>query len=140
MKIQSIVPMLATGEIEESIRFYRDVLGFELRDKFESGGRLWWCEIARDGRSIMLTQHEVDVHAPGARSGFAQTSINVYLSEGVETLHERLVGEGRAVSELRVTFYGMKEFDLKDPSGYSVLIGEATSEPPTVVDENAPPF
>lgn len=140
MKIKNIVPMLATGDMEASIRFYGETLGFELRDKFESGGRLWWCELSRDGQSLMLTQHEVDAGKAGAREGFAQTSINVYLGEGIEALHERLENERRAVSELRVTFYGMKEFDLKDPAGYTVLIGQATSDPPTVVDEAAPPF
>jgi uncharacterized glyoxalase superfamily protein PhnB len=140
MKIKNIVPMLATGDMEASIRFYREALGFELRDKFESGGRTWWCELSRDGRSLMLTQHEVDVSKAGARESFAQTSINVYLGDGIEALHERLEKERRAVSELRVTFYGMKEFDLKDPAGYTVLIGQATDEAPTVVDKDVPPF
>ncbi len=140
MKIKNIVPMLATEDMEASIRFYSETLGFELRDKFESGGRLWWCELSRDGQSIMLTQHEVDVRKAGAREGFAQTAINVYLNSGVEALHERLTGEGRAVSELRVTFYGMKEFDMRDPSGYTVLVGQETGDPPTVIDASAPPF
>lgn len=140
MKIQNIVPMLATSDMDASIAFYRDALGFDLGDKFDSGGRTWWCELVRDGRALMLTQHEVNVAHAGAREGFAQTSINVYLSTGIDALHARLSSEKYAVSDLRVTFYGMKEFDLRDPSGYTLLIGQATDEPPTVVDENAPPF
>src|SRR6185436_313209 len=115
MRIKSIVPMLAAGDMEASVAFYRDALGFAVRDKFESGGRVWWCEMARDGQSIMLTRHEVDVGKSGAKAGFEQTSINLYLDDGIEALHERLARERRGVSDLRVTFYGMKEFDLKDP-------------------------
>ncbi len=140
MKIKNIVPMLATGDMEASIRFYRETLGFEVRDRFTSGGKTWWCELARDGQTLMLTQHEVDVAKAGAREGFAQTSINVYLDSGIETLHERLSKQGQPVSDLRVTFYWMKEFDLRDPSGYTLLIGQSTNETPTVIDENAPPF
>lgn len=140
MKIKNIVPMLATGDMDASIAFYRDVLGFEVGDRFESGGTMWWCELARDGQSLMLTQHAVDAAQAGAREGFGQTSINVYLSDGIAALHARLVQRGVAVSDLRVTFYGIKEFDLRDPSGYTLLIGQATDEPPTVVDEHAPPF
>jgi len=140
MKIKNIVPMLATGDMEASIRFYREAFGFEVRDRFESGGRIWWCEVACDGQSLMLTQHEVDVAKAGAREGFAQTSINLYLERGIEKLHGRLAGQGFSISDLRVTFYGMKEFDLRDPSGYTILVGQATGEPPTVVDEKAPPF
>ncbi len=140
MKLKNIVPMLATGDMEASIRFYRETLGFDVADRFESGGKTWWCELARDGQALMLTQHEVDVAKSGAKESFAQTSINVYLLSGIETLHERMKKDGRHVSDLRVTFYGMKEFDLRDPSGYTLLIGQATNEAPTVIDENAPPF
>ena len=140
MKIKNIVPMLATGDMEASIRFYRETLGFEVRDRFESGGRIWWCELARDGQALMLTQHEVDVSKPGAREGFVQTSINLYLDSGIEALHERLATQDRSISDLRVTFYGIKEFELRDPAGYTLLIGQATIEPPTVLNENVPPF
>lgn len=140
MKIRNIIPMLATGDMDETIRFYRDTLGFEVRDKFESGGRVWWCEMMRDGAVLMFTQHEVDVDAAGARAGFAQTSINLYLDQGVESLHTKLQTTGYEVSDLRVTFYRIKEFDLRDPSGYTLLIGQPTDESPTVIDASAPPF
>ena len=140
MNIKSIVPMLATSDMDASIHFYEDVLGFRVRDRFESGGTMWWCELARDGQSLMLTQHEVNTAKSGAREGFAQTSINIYLDTGIEALHERLSENGQRVSEMRVTFYGMKEFDVSDPTGYTLLIGQPTAEPPTVINENAPPF
>jgi predicted enzyme related to lactoylglutathione lyase len=138
MKIRNIVPMLATGDMEATVRFYGDAFGFELRDKFESGGQTWWCEMMRDGHAIMFTQHGVNADAPGAREGFAQTSVNLYLDSGIEGLHGRLKQKGYAVSDLRVTFYRMREFHLADPSGYSVLVGQPTNDPPTVVDETTP--
>ena len=140
MSLKNIIPMLATGDMEETVAFYRDRLGFEVRDKFESGGRCWWCEMVRDGQALMFTQHEVDVDAPGARVGFRQTSINLYVDEGVEEFHARLKEQGVAVSELHVAFYGMKQFDLRDPAGYTLIIGQPTDEPPTVVDPGEPPF
>ena len=139
MKIRNIVPMLATGDMEATVRFYRGALGFELRDKFESGGHTWWCEMMRDGHAVMFTQHAVNVDVPGAREGFAQTSVNVYLDSGIEDLHARLKREGYPVSELRVTFYRMREFDLPDPSGYTVLVGQPTDDEPTVAHDSTPP-
>ncbi len=140
MSVKNIIPMLATGDMEETVAFYRDVLGFEVRDKFESGGRTWWCELVRDGQALMFTQHEVDVDAPGARAGFGQTSINLYLDESVEEFHARLKQQGVAVSELHVAFYGVKQFDLRDPTGYTLVIGQPTDEAPTVVEPGGPPF
>ena len=140
MKLNNIIPMLATGDLDETIAFYRDVLGFDLRDKFESGGRVWWCEMVRDGNAIMFTQHESRVDAPGAREGFTQTSINFYVDGGIEEMHMSLKEQGHTVSDLRVTFYGIMEFDLKDPTGYTLVFGEPTDEPPTVVDPSEAPF
>ena len=36
-----------------------------------------------------------------------------------------------APTELRVTYYGMQEFELRDPDGYWLWFGEDTDEPPT---------
>ena len=52
-----------------------------------------------------------------------------HLDEGIEALHERLSNEKRGVSELRVTFYGMKEFDLRDPAGYTAKQQQAALHP-----------
>ena len=76
----------------------------------------------------------------GARGGFGQTSINLYVDESVEEFHARLKEQGVAVSELHIAFYGVKQFDLRDPTGYMLVIGQPTDEPPTVVDPGAPPF
>ncbi len=140
MPLKNIIPMLATGDMDETVAFYRDVLGFEVRDKFESGGQTHWCEMVRDGQALMFTQHEVDVDAPGARGGFGQTSINLYVDGSVEEFHARLKAQDIAVSELQVAFYGIKQFDLRDPSGYTLVIGQPTDEAPTMVEPGDPPF
>jgi hypothetical protein len=35
------------------------------------------------------------------------------------------------VSDLRVTFYGMKEFEVRNPDGHILWFGQETDEPPT---------
>ena len=140
MTLKNIIPMLATGDMDATIAFYVDVLRFEVRDKFESGGSVWWCELMRDGHVVMFTQHEVDVSRDGARAGFEQTTINLYLDAGVEGFHAELTAAGVEVSELHVAFYGIKQFDLRDPTGYTVVVGQPTDEAPTVVDPGSPPF
>jgi uncharacterized glyoxalase superfamily protein PhnB len=139
MKFVRQVPMLATGDMDITIEFYRDALGFELGDKFESGSVIWWCEMKRDGITLMFTQHETHIDLPGAREGFNQTSINFYVSD-VVALFGDLQKKGYTTSPMRVTFYRMKEFDLKDPTGYTLLFGQPTDEAPTVDDPSHAPF
>ena len=53
-------------------------------------------------------------------------------SDDVEALHAELKGKGLDVTDLRVTVYGMKEFELRDPDDYWLWFGQETDEPPTV--------
>lgn len=139
MKLTRSATMLATGDMPETIAFYRDLLGFTLGDKFESSGVISWCEMKLGNAVLMFTQHETDTHAPGARDIFAQTAIALYVTN-VEEIYEDLIAKNLPVSDLRVTFYGMKEFDLQDPTGYTLLIGQPTDEAPTIETDEAAPF
>jgi hypothetical protein len=47
-------------------------------------------------------------------------------------LRDELAARGVAVSELRVTVYGMKEFEVRDPDGIWLWFGQPTDEAPTV--------
>ena len=131
--------MLATGDMHETIAFYRDVLGFTLGDKFESSGVISWCEMRLGESVLMFTEHETNTDIAGAKEVFAQTAIALYVSN-VEEVYEDLLAKGLSVSALRVTFYGMKEFDVQDPTGYTLLIGLATAESPTLENDEQAPF
>jgi uncharacterized glyoxalase superfamily protein PhnB len=139
VKFVNHTPMLATGDMDLTIDFYKDALGFEPGDKFESSSVIWWCEMQRDDITLMFTQHETHTDLPGAQEGFEQTSINFYVDD-IEELYETLQKKGYQTSDMRVTFYRMKEFDMKDPTGYTLLFGQPTDEPPTVEDPNPAPF
>ena len=139
IELKRFAPMLATGDMQETIAFYRDILGFTLGDTFESSGVISWCEMSLGSATLMFTQHETQTDHPGAREMFGQTAIAFYV-DNVEEIYESLTTKDVELSELRVTFYGMKEFELRDPTGYTLLIGEATSEDPSVENDEAAPF
>jgi uncharacterized glyoxalase superfamily protein PhnB len=46
-------------------------------------------------------------------------------------LHAEAKRKEFQVSDLRVTFYGMKEFEVRDPDGHILWFGQGTDEPPT---------
>ena len=139
LELKRYAPMLATGDMHETISFYRDILGFTLGDTFESSGVISWCEMTLGSATLMFTQHETRTDHPGAREMFAQTTIAFYV-HNVEVIYESLVNKGIELSELRVTFYGMREFHLYDPTGYTLLIGESTTDSPSTENEGSAPF
>src|SRR5262249_9513868 len=58
--VQQTVPLLNVANLQESLRFYVDGLGFEVKRKWESDGRLYWCWLQHGGASLMLQQPPTD--------------------------------------------------------------------------------
>ena len=55
-----------------------------------------------------------------------------FYPDDVRALHADWKAKGLAVTDLRVTGQGMREFELRDPDGYWLWFGQDTSDPPTV--------
>ena len=54
MKLRSLVPVLDVHDVDASIEFYSDVLGFTLEDKVEWGGKTEWALLTCDHVQLML--------------------------------------------------------------------------------------
>lgn len=123
-------PMLAVTELKRTIQFYCDKLGFKLIETF--GDPPVWCELERDEVQMMFNAPpSADVQRDvSARSRDYQIFyVNV---NDVAAMREDLIARGAPVSELRVTIYGMKEFEVRDPDNIWLWFGEPTDDEPTV--------
>jgi lactoylglutathione lyase len=54
--LRQAVPFFKVADVERSLDFYRDGLGFQTRHKWEVDGRLRWCWLQRGGVALMLQQ------------------------------------------------------------------------------------
>lgn len=119
--------MLGVADVQKSIDFYTQVLGFKLGDISDHAGAICWEHLCHGETELMLAE----VTSPEAGTeGRRQTYLNFYPEDVVAT-HSQLSAEGHSVKALRVTFYGMKEFEMENPDGYQFWFGEETDEPPT---------
>lgn len=123
MAYRGLIPLLPSDCIEETARFYQEVLGFEIADsRYEQGG-LEWLRL-RGGHAQMM------FYSPLALGNIPPefkrpSTLMLYLqTENMAAFHARLKAEGHAVSEIESTFYGMQEFEVADPNGYTVKFGE----------------
>src|SRR5207247_8649872 len=66
--VRQLVPLLFVQDIESSMGFYRDRLGFQVDGKWEPEGKLAWCRLQRDGSAVML-QQACDEDGPAEGSG-----------------------------------------------------------------------
>jgi len=131
MKLNDLIPMLSASDVEKSLDFYRDILGFELdtpESKFEEDGTLLWCSIRSGDVRMMLTAcHTYDADNEDRRVGRGSI-VFYYYPDDVMALWQSLKDKGYDVGETRVTFYQNKEFQMQDPVGHTLWFGQHTDK------------
>ncbi len=130
--ITSIRPMLAVTDLQRTITFYCDKLGFRCGDTF--GDPPVWCDLERDGCSIMFNAPPTDCVRRDVPRRSRDYQIFYFNTPDVVALRDELLSRGAPVSKLRVTVYGMKEFEVRDPDDIWLWFGQPTDEPPTVTE------
>jgi catechol 2,3-dioxygenase-like lactoylglutathione lyase family enzyme len=112
--------------------FYCDRLGFHCVNAFGEPDPVW-CMLVRDGVKVMFNQPPAaEMRELPLRAKDFQ--IYYFYPDDVVALHNGWISEGLPVTDLRVTTYGMKEFELRDPDGYWLWFGQNTTDPSTVID------
>jgi uncharacterized glyoxalase superfamily protein PhnB len=119
---------------DASLRFYRDTLGFEVRNDVEQGG-LHWITVGpanQPGTSIVLTPPVVD---PGVTDDERRV-VTEMMAKGTYTMltlatpdldsvFERLqAGDADVVQEPTDQFWGVRDCAVRDPAGTMIRINE----------------
>jgi glyoxylase I family protein len=117
IEFRGMTPLLQVFDLPTSLAFYRDVLGFAVKQS-TSG----WAWLERDGIELMLnTAYESDARppAPDPRRVAAHEDTSLYFSTpDVDGTYAYLRSRGVAAQEPRIAPYGMKQLHLSDPDGY----------------------
>jgi len=117
-----ISPMLATDNMEETISFYQNVLGFRPTMKSPE-----YSIVERDGQTIHFQRADSEEVMKCVRG---HTEIYIEVS-GIHALweHVKALKSRYRVRDLFDREYGMTEFHIGDPNGCLVFVGEPTSKP-----------
>ncbi len=127
MHLRHVVPVLSVADVDKTLTFYQDALGFSVQNRYEHNGHLQWACVRAGDTELMFTRCELAQSVlPLAR----KEDLTLYFyPDDVEALHAALQTRGYAVSDLEVTFYGMKECVLTDPDGYRLSFGQPVDVP-----------
>jgi catechol 2,3-dioxygenase-like lactoylglutathione lyase family enzyme len=115
-----ISPMLAVADMDETIAFYRDMLGFRPTLKSPE-----YSIVERDSQTIHFMKaasEEVMRCVRGHTEIYIEVSGIHFLWEHVKTFKERY-----RIRDLFDREYGMSEFHIADPNDCLVFVGEQTS-------------
>ena len=114
MKLTALTPMLWTEDLDKSVAFYRDVLGFECTAQMEA-----WASLGRDGVELMLSLP--NQHEPYERPQFSGAFY--FRCDDVDAWWERLKDKAAVVYPVENFDYGMREFAVRDNNGYILQFG-----------------
>lgn len=134
MHIKRMTPMLNVSDVHRSLRFYQEVAGFELRSPRQAVDEWRWATIQSGDCTLMLAESGGPAPHPSQISAQGEEGwpvIYYFYPDDVVSLRGALRQKGFPVSKLRVTFYGMKEFELHDPDGHLLWFGQEAGEPPS---------
>lgn len=118
-RIRQISPMLAVADMDETLAFYSDVLGFEVVVKATD-----YSIVERDGATIHFTK-AADESVMQAVRGHASIYIEV---DDIQAIWQRVQPfRGRCkITELSERTYGMTEFHVNDPNDCLIFVGQET--------------
>jgi hypothetical protein len=123
-----ITPVLVVEEIEKSLPFWIDRMGFEKVAEVPEGDRLGFVMLARSGTELMLqTAESVLKDAPQFAPKTHSNSVGLFIE--VDDFEETLkrVGDYPIALPERTTFYGMREIGVFEPGGHTVVFAARTA-------------
>ena len=124
MTLKSCIPVIPSADLDKSLRFWVEGLGFRVESEMRTEGKMIFCMLRRDNLWFMLNQRAGTPIKPEMYEG-----IRLYWAPsdlpGARQWLKRL---GYAVSEIEKRHYGQTEFFLTDDDGYAHCFGVPISK------------
>ena len=123
---KKLTPNLVVGNVERSLAFYVDTLGFERGMTVPGESPLVFGSVTSGPVEIFFNDTAAAVKEYPAFGGqpIGATGTLFIEVEGVDALHDRLKPSVKVVMPIVTQFYGMREFAIEDPDGYVITIAE----------------
>lgn len=127
LRLRSAAAGLTVNDIEKSVAFYRDILGFVVKERWEENGKLLGVELVAGGVSFMLSQDDWKK----GRDRVKGEGFRIYCTTGqhVDRIAEQIKERGGTLAqEPRTQPWGMRDFAVADPDGFKITIAYADSQ------------
>jgi uncharacterized glyoxalase superfamily protein PhnB len=115
MKLNQLVPVLWTNDLDQTIAFYEQILGFECVNRIEG-----WAALKKDSVELMVSLP----NAHEAKDKIQFTGSFYFRPDSVEEFWQRLKDKATIVYPIEDFDYGMREFTVRDNNGYILQFGQ----------------
>lgn len=125
IEVRGVCTLLQVFDMPTSVRFYRDVLGFEIIETSpRDGDQFDWGLLRLNDAQVMLNtayEQESRPAQPDAARVAAHRDTCLYFGcPDVDAAYRHLRAHGIDVNEPKVAPYGMKQLYVSDPDGYEL--------------------
>jgi catechol 2,3-dioxygenase-like lactoylglutathione lyase family enzyme len=129
VKFTSVTPNLIVRDIARSTAFYRDVLGFAIKQTVPDTEPFVFVWMERDGIPVFLNDVNAAAHdyPDAANLPPGGTAALFFAITGVDAYHAAVASRANVVMPLKTQFYGMREFAITDPDGHLITFAERVS-------------
>lgn len=124
---ESLSPNVIVDDVNKSVEYYTINLGFSLIASMPGSGHRDWAMVMRDSVTMMFQsldslQHDLPTLKITAKGSLGTFYLKV---KGLDQLFALAKTNRLEMAvDMRTTFYGAREFAIKDPDGYFLMFAE----------------
>lgn len=125
-ELKSLTPNLIVSNVERSIAFYRDVLGFTLVTTVPDASPFVFAIVQSGPVQIFLNAPEPAIaEYPAFKDRPIGGTLTLFIDvQNIKGSHDELKDKVKIVMPLEHKWYGVTEFAFEDPDGYLITFAE----------------
>ena len=124
--LNKLTPNLVVSDLQRSLEFYRDVLGFTVEMKVPDEPPHVFASVQCGPVEIFLNALEsAAAEYPAFKTRSIGGTLTLFIDVvGIRQVYESLKSRVRVVMPLEKKWYGVTEFAFEDPDGYIITFAE----------------
>jgi predicted enzyme related to lactoylglutathione lyase/uncharacterized glyoxalase superfamily protein PhnB len=136
MKYQSLTPNIGVNSVDETVKFYTEILGFKEVVNVPGVGKLIWAMVNAGNVNLMFQDHSsLEEEYPELKGRSMQGVLSFYVKvKDKKLLYDKIRNTTYLAKEMNVTPYGAEEFAIRDNNGFILTITEDTGDETSVLN------
>ena len=123
LRLRSITPSFTVNDLQRSLAFYRDGLGFFVSERWEEGGQLLGLMLKAGACHLNLSQDDFSKGRDRPKGVGFRIWCDTF--QDVDAVAERLKAFGGIIIEGPGERWDSYSFTAEDPDGFKITIGKA---------------
>jgi lactoylglutathione lyase len=127
--VKESVPFFGVSNMEQSLHFYVDGLGFTMANKWIDEGKLRWCWLQHGGAALMLQEFRKEGHDSWVPEGKLGVGVSVcFTCKDALSIYREIKSRG-IQTERPFVGNAMWVVGVTDPDGYKLFFESPTDVP-----------